>query len=81
MMVTATAAESTPPTPPSVAEAFVMVLVGFGVVWGGRGRYLEAAGHGRGGGCVVFWAKNGEKRALSSKKSQVRTNGVQNHHG
>eukprot|EP00956_Cyclotella_meneghiniana_P001827 scaffold2010_cov46-Cyclotella_meneghiniana.AAC.1 len=25
--------------------------------------------------------KNGEKRALSSKKSQVRTNGVQNHHG
>eukprot|EP00956_Cyclotella_meneghiniana_P000122 scaffold201_cov48-Cyclotella_meneghiniana.AAC.3 len=25
--------------------------------------------------------KNSEKRALSSKKSQVRTNGVQNHHG
>ena len=81
VMVTATAAESTPTTPPSIVEAFVMVLVGFGGVWGGWGRYLEAAGHGRGGGCVVRWAKNGEKRALSWKKSQVRTNGVQNHHG
>eukprot|EP00956_Cyclotella_meneghiniana_P012214 scaffold17334_cov57-Cyclotella_meneghiniana.AAC.1 len=55
------------PTSPSIVEAFVMVLVGFGVVWGGWGRYLEAADHGRGGGCVVCWAKNGEKRALSSK--------------
>ena len=50
---------------PSVAEAFVMVLLGFGVVWLGLGGYLEAAGHGRGGGFVVRWAKNGEKRALS----------------
>ena len=38
---------------------------GVGWVWGGWGRYLEAAGHGRGGGFVVRWAKNGEKRALS----------------
>eukprot|EP00956_Cyclotella_meneghiniana_P012042 scaffold17064_cov30-Cyclotella_meneghiniana.AAC.2 len=66
-MVTATAAELLPLTPPSVDEAFVMVLVEFGVVWGGWGCYLEAAGHGHGGGCVVCWAKNGEKRALSSK--------------
>eukprot|EP00956_Cyclotella_meneghiniana_P042089 scaffold248351_cov96-Cyclotella_meneghiniana.AAC.1 len=56
---------------------------GVGGVWGCWGRYLEAAGHGRGGGSVVCCAKNGKKRALSSKKSQVRvrTNGVQNHHG
>ena len=27
------AAESMPPTPPPVAETFVRVLVGFGVVW------------------------------------------------
>ena len=65
VMVTATAAESPLTTPPPVAEAFVMVLVGFGVVWLGLGGYLEAAGHGRGGGFVVRWAKNGEKRALS----------------
>ena len=55
VMVTATAAESTPPTPPSVAEAFVMVLVGFGVVWGGWGRCLEAADH---GGCRP-WSDSG----------------------
>eukprot|EP00956_Cyclotella_meneghiniana_P000186 scaffold260_cov42-Cyclotella_meneghiniana.AAC.1 len=60
-MVTATAAESTPPTPPSVAEAFMMVLVGFGVVLGGCGSYLQAAGHGRGGGCVVCWEKMARK--------------------
>ena len=30
--MTATAAESTPPTPPSVTKSFVRVLVGFGVV-------------------------------------------------
>ena len=33
VIVTATAAESPPPTPPTVAEAFVRVLVGLG---GGR---------------------------------------------
>ena len=37
------------PTSPSIVEAFVMVLVGFGGVWGGWGHYLETAGHGRGG--------------------------------
>ena len=31
--MTAVAAESMPPTPPPVAETFVRVLVGFGVVW------------------------------------------------
>ena len=30
--MTAVAAESTPPTPPPVAQVFVRVLVGFGVV-------------------------------------------------
>eukprot|EP00956_Cyclotella_meneghiniana_P015504 scaffold23809_cov62-Cyclotella_meneghiniana.AAC.10 len=40
---------------------------GVGGVWKGLGRYLEAVCHGRGGGCVVRWATNGEKRALSSK--------------
>eukprot|EP00956_Cyclotella_meneghiniana_P011807 scaffold16618_cov43-Cyclotella_meneghiniana.AAC.1 len=34
---------------------------GVGRVWGGWGRYSEANGHGRGGGCVDRWAKNGEK--------------------
>ena len=34
---------------------------GVGWVWGGWGRYSEANGHGRGGGCVDRWAKNGEK--------------------
>ena len=28
---------------------------GVGWVWGGWGRYSEAAGHGRGGRCVVRW--------------------------
>ena len=55
VMVTATVAESTPTTPPSIVEAFVMVLVGFGVVWLGLGGYLEAAGHCRGGRCGVRW--------------------------
>ena len=41
---------------------------GVGWVWGGWGRYLEAAGHGRGGRCVVRSAENGEKRALRTKK-------------
>ena len=31
--MTAVAAESTPPTPPPVAEVFVRVLVEFGRVW------------------------------------------------
>eukprot|EP00956_Cyclotella_meneghiniana_P044410 scaffold317144_cov66-Cyclotella_meneghiniana.AAC.1 len=31
VIVTAVAAESTPPTPPPVAKSFVRVLVGFGV--------------------------------------------------
>eukprot|EP00956_Cyclotella_meneghiniana_P036686 scaffold129022_cov67-Cyclotella_meneghiniana.AAC.3 len=34
---------------------------GVGWVWGGWGRYSEANDHGRGGGCVDRWAKNGEK--------------------
>ena len=33
MIVTELAAKSMPPTPPPVAEAFVMVLVGCGMVW------------------------------------------------
>ena len=32
VILTAVAAESTPPTPPPVAKAFVRVLIGFGVV-------------------------------------------------
>eukprot|EP00956_Cyclotella_meneghiniana_P038253 scaffold150917_cov36-Cyclotella_meneghiniana.AAC.2 len=58
-----------------------MVLVGFGGVWGGWGRYLETAGHGRGGGCVVCRGKKWREKSVELKKSQVRTNGVQNHHG
>eukprot|EP00956_Cyclotella_meneghiniana_P009368 scaffold12961_cov56-Cyclotella_meneghiniana.AAC.4 len=38
---------------------------GVGKVWGGLGGYMDAAGHGRGGGCVVRWPKNGKKRVLS----------------
>eukprot|EP00956_Cyclotella_meneghiniana_P007340 scaffold9965_cov69-Cyclotella_meneghiniana.AAC.21 len=55
VIATAVATESTPPPLTPVAETFVMVVVGFGRDWGGWGRYLEAAGHGRGGRCVVRW--------------------------
>ena len=55
------AAESTPPTPPPVAQVFVRVLVGFGVV--GAAIWMLTAMVG-----VVHvsfvGAKNGEKRAL-----------------
>ena len=64
--MTATAAESLPPAPPPVAKAFVRVLVGFGVVGAAIWRLPAMVG-------VVdvsfVGAKNGEKRALSSKKS------------
>ena len=64
--MTAVAAESTPPTPPPVAQVFVRVLVGFGVVGAASWRLPAMVG-------VVdvsfVGAKNGEKRALSSKKS------------
>eukprot|EP00956_Cyclotella_meneghiniana_P025442 scaffold53110_cov61-Cyclotella_meneghiniana.AAC.1 len=33
VILNAVAAESIPPTPPPVADTFVMVLVGFGRVW------------------------------------------------
>eukprot|EP00956_Cyclotella_meneghiniana_P033162 scaffold94040_cov97-Cyclotella_meneghiniana.AAC.3 len=33
VIVTAVASESSRPTPPPVADTFVMVLVGFGRVW------------------------------------------------
>ena len=60
--MTAVAAESTPPTPPPVAQAFVRVLVEFGVVGAAIWRLPAMVG-------VVdvslVGAKNGEKRALS----------------
>ena len=50
---------------PVLLETFVRVLVRFGVV---LDDHLEAAGPGqRGSGCVVCWAKNGNKRAFSPK--------------
>ena len=45
------------------------------------GSYLEAAGLGQGGGGFEFQGKIGEKRALRlSKKINLHTIGVQNHH-
>eukprot|EP00956_Cyclotella_meneghiniana_P032007 scaffold86043_cov36-Cyclotella_meneghiniana.AAC.1 len=63
-------------TAPDTAAGSEGIRDGVGWVWGGWGRYLEAAGHGRGGRCVVRWAKNGEKRALSLKKIDLRTNAL-----
>ena len=55
--MTATAAESLAGT----ASGSEGIREDVGWVWGGWGRYSEANGHSRGGGCVDCWAKNGEK--------------------
>ena len=66
VIATAVGTESTPPPLTPVAETFVMVVVGFGRVWAAIWRLPAMVG-------VVdvsfVGAKNGEKRALSSKKS------------
>ena len=41
---------------------------GVGGVWDGLGGCLEAARHGRGGGGLDFWGKNGKERALRTQK-------------
>ena len=44
VILMAVAAKSMPPTPPPVAETFVMVLVGFGRVWAANWRLPAMVG-------------------------------------
>ena len=63
--MTAVAAESMPPTPPPVAETFVRVLVGFGVVWAAIWRLpamVEVVD------VSIVGLKMARKEALSQKK-------------
>ena len=55
VIVTATAAESPPPTPPLVAEAFVRVLVGFG---GGRAAEQLSATNVIQFLCCLWWLRH-----------------------
>ena len=66
VITTAMAAESPPPTPPSVAEAFVRVLVGFG---GGRAAIWRLLAMVK----VVEVSKFGWKMARKERKQQKKS--------
>ena len=65
VIVTAMAADSPTTTPPPVAEAFMMVLVGFG---GGQTAIWRLPAMVGVVDVSFVWGENGEKRALRAKK-------------
>ena len=75
--MTAMAAESTPPPPPPVAEAFVMVLIGFGGGWAAIWRLPAMVGVVEVSNFLVKMAR----KERNQQKNLLRTNGVQNHRG